>query len=421
MSTILRIAVRNVLRHKRRAIITAITMTVGIALFVAIDSMIAGTDRTAIENMINLSDASVRIYSRAYDANRQTYPLDHGIAAPQRVKALLSGDPRVSGTTDRAQFLAQVSNLRDSTYVVGTVVDPQTDPSVFALKSYLVAGNFFSGTVATGKADRRIVMGKSLAGKLGLKLGDSVVLEAQTRYGAQNADYFQIVGLLSTNDPTIDDNSIYVTYRDANDFLDLGSLVTEIDVGLRGTANLGWMEHTASEVAATVSAAFPNLRPYTFQEQAKAFLDLLRAKSVWTSVIVLIILLIAAVGIVNSVLMSVYERVREVGVLKALGFKGREILWMFTFEGLLIGILGSLLGALFGFLLDWYLVAVGIPIGGSTAASAGLALSGTLNGTWNPGAIVFASLFGILVALLAGLVPARRAARMTATSALRFV
>ncbi|HUX22385.1 MAG TPA: FtsX-like permease family protein, partial [Spirochaetia bacterium] len=105
------------------------------------------------------------------------------------------------------------------------------------------------------------------------------------------------------------------------------------------------------------------------------------------------------------------------------GFRKREVLWMFTFEGLFVGLAGSVVGGLFGILLDWYLVAIGIPLGGkgeSISASAGMAFGDTLRGTWNVGTIIFAVIFGLVIALVAGIIPARRAAKMTATAALRF-
>lgn len=423
MSTILRIALRNVMRHRRRAIITAVTMMVGIGIFIGIDSMLEGIDRLSILNMISLSDSSVRIYTTSYAADHSSLPLDHGIPDPKAVAAKLVGNPLVVGVTDRTQFLAQVSNGRDATYVVGTAIDPQTDARVFGLKGH-TAGSFFGGGAGGGPFDRRIVMGKSLAERLGVKLGDSIILSAQTRYGSQNADYFRIVGLLSTGDPLIDTGAIFITYAAANDFLDLGGLVTEMDVSLKPAANLSGMERNASRVATQIGSAFPTLRPYTFQELAKGFLQILKVKRIWTYMIVFIILLIAAVGIANSVLMSVYERIREVGVLKALGLRRREVLWMFTLEGLAVGLLGSLLGAAFGLACDWFLVTVGIPIGKageSLSASAGMAYGSTLYGAWNGGTVIFAVLFGLVIALVAAIIPARRAAKMTATAALRYV
>ena len=135
----------------------------------------------------------------------------------------------------------------------------------------------------------------------------------------------------------------------------------------------------------------------------------------------LFILLLSAVGIVNTVLMSVYERIREVGVLKALGFRGREVVWMFIFEGFFVGCLGSFLGAALGVLIDCYTIFVGFSLQKFGDVGGGFAFWGTLRGEWSPEFIIFAVIFGLVLAVLAAAIPARAAARMSATSALRFV
>jgi putative ABC transport system permease protein len=418
MSTVIRIALRNVLRHRRRALITAITMMVGIGFFIALDSLYNGLDRLSVDDLINFRDSSVKIFSAAYDADRESYPLDKGIPDVAAVGSRLKNDRRVVAVTDRTQFLAQVGNYRDTMYVIGTVVDPASDPGVFSLKRALIGGFF---TPQAG-SDRQIIVGKELADKLGLKLGDTILLAASTRYEAQNADDFTIIGLLSTSDPTLNNGSVFITYAAADDFLDLGGLVSEMDVRLRNRVNLSDTLADAASVAAGVRTAFPTLAPYSFQDLNRGILTVLKQKRIWGYMVMLFILLISAVGIVNTVLMSVYERIREVGVLKALGFRGKEVVWMFMFEGFFVGCLGSLLGAALGILINCYSIYVGFPLQKfGSSVGAGFAFWGTLRGEWNPGSILFAVIFGMVIAMLAAFIPARSAARMTATSALRFV
>lgn len=417
MSTIIRIALRNVLRHKRRALITAITMMVGIGFFIFLDSLYNGLDHLSIDDVINFRDSSLKIFSSAYDADRESYPLDKGMADTAALSVWLKKDTRVVAVTPRTQFLAQAGNNRDAIYVIGNVVDPASDEQVFSLRKALI-GRYFTPQAGS---DRQIILGKELADKLRLKIGDTVVLAATTKYEAQNADDFTIVGLLSTSDPTLNKSSVFITFDAANDFLDLGGLVTETDVRLRQRVNLSDILADSASVAAAVKAAFPSLAPYSFQDLNKGILTVLRQKRIWGYVMMLFLLLIAAVGIVNTVLMSVYERIREVGVLKALGFRGREVVWMFILEGFFVGCLGSLLGAAMGTLINCYSIYVGFPLSKFGDVGAGFVFWGTLRGEWNPGSILFAVVFGMVVAMVAAYIPARSAARMTATSALRFV
>ncbi len=429
MNTLIRIAVRNVLRRRRRALITALTMMVGIAVFIWMDSLMNGIDKVSVDNLINLRDSSVRVFTTAYYKDRASYPLENGIAEPETLARRLSHEHEVRRVTPRTEFLAEVGNYRDSLPVVGIVVDPASDARVFTLKDYLTGSYFtFPAGAATGPSasaspERQIILGKELADKLGLKLGQTILLDATTRYGAENADDFTIVGLLSTTDPGLNQSTVFITYAEANDFLDLGGLTTELDLRLRNRVNLADTVAEAGAVAKTIGENTPGITAKSFAEIDGGFLELLKQKRAGSMILILIILLIAAVGIVNTVLMSVYERIREVGVLKALGLRNREVVWMFTLEGLVVGLLGSLLGAIVGIALELQLIFVGLPldkIAGNLGGS-GFAFWGRLYGEWNPGAILFAVLFGLAVSLVAALIPARQAARMTATAALHFV
>ncbi len=429
MNTLIRIALRNVMRHRRRALITALTMMVGIAVFIWMDSLMNGIDKVSVDNLINLRDSSVKVFTSAYYKDRASYPLENGIADPQALIRRLSHDRGVSRVTPRTEFLAEVGNYRDTLPVVGVVVDPATDTKVFTLKNYLT-GRYFTypagsatGPSAPASAERQIILGKELADKLGLKLGQTILLDTTTRYGAENADDFTIVGLLHTTDPGLNQSTVFITYADANDFLDLAGLTTELDLRLESQVNLADTVAEAKSAAKAIGESSPSLTAKSFSEIDGGFLELLKQKRAGTAVLILIILLIAAVGIVNTVLMSVYERIREVGVLKALGLRNREVVWMFTLEGLIVGLLGCLMGAVVGIALEAQLIFVGLPldkIAGNVGGS-GFAFWGRLYGEWNPGAILFAVLFGLAVSLVAAFIPARRAAKMTATAALHFV
>ena len=151
-------------------------------------------------------------------------------------------------------------------------------------------------------------------------------------------------------------------------------------------------------------------------------MELTRAKRASGFIIMGIILMIAVVGIFNTVFMSVYERIREIGVLRAHGMKPRDISIMFMLEGVITGLLGSVLGVALGSLLNMQLVTAGIPMEklGGSVATASYGVAGTVYGEWNIPAMAVVFLLGIAVATLAGIIPARRASKIQVTEALRF-
>jgi len=304
-------------------------------------------------------------------------------------------------------------------------LDPEKDGKVYSLPDY-VDGSWFgqNGGVSASASEyaRTIVLGRGLAGDLGLKIGDWVVLSARTRYESQNADDFLISGLIDSSEPAINSSGVFVSFADAEDFLDLEGLRTEMSVRMKGRTNLKDAMAESDGLAEAIRAGFPNLEAKSFGEVGRQFLEIAKMKSKGAGVIILVILLISGVGIANTVLMSVYSRVREIGVLRAFGLKPKEIARLFLIEGGIIGLIGSLGGVAFGLLIVTYFVKVGLSIDFMGREMAGgMPIWGTLYGEWNPGQMIVAAIFGVAVSLFASRSPARKAGRLEVTNALRFV
>ena len=165
------------------------------------------------------------------------------------------------------------------------------------------------------------------------------------------------------------------------------------------------------------------LTAHTFYDTNASYIELMTSKRKAQSLVTFFILLIGAVGIVNTVLMSVYERIREVGVLRALGLTPKQIRKMFLYEGMLIGLVGSVMGGLIGFLVNIWLVNTGLDV---TAMYKDFDASqfpvwGVFYGQWNIKTFITAFILGIGVAALAAVIPARKAAKIKPTECLKFV
>ncbi|MGB7567099.1 MAG: FtsX-like permease family protein [Chitinivibrionales bacterium] len=417
MRMILKIALRNIGRYRRRTFLSAITIAAGLIVFILMDSALTGIDRMSIDNMITLSSGALKIQTIQYDKEKNTFPLNYDIGPwLSKVRAALANDKRVLHATRRTQFLGQLSNYDETIPVVGTVVDDATDTMVFGLKPYLT-GSYFGADNG-----REILMGRQLAQDLGVGVGDNITLYALTKYDSRNADQFRIAGLLNTADPTINHSGIFITYTAANEFLDLENTVSEVDVSVNRNSNLAHFSRDVQSIQTALQREFPTLRVNTFLDLGAGVLELTRAKRVGGVIFMGVILVIAVVGIFNTVFMSVYERIREIGVLRAHGLKPRDITVMFVLEGFITGLLGSVLGLMAGSLANVYLVITGIPMEKMVGkiATASYGISGNIYGEWNLPAMGLAFCLGILVATVAGIIPARRASKIQVTQALRF-
>jgi putative ABC transport system permease protein len=417
MGMILKIALRNIGRHRRRTILSAITIAAGLTVFIVMDSMLTGIDRMSIDNMITLTTGALKIQTVAYDKERNTFPLNDSInSSLPALDAALGRDKRVTHVTKRTQFLGQLSNYSETVPVVGTVVDEAADTTVFGLRQYIIGSYFGPDNL------REILIGKQLAQDLGVGVGDNITLYALTKYDSRNADQFRIAGLLNTADPTINHSGIFITFAAANDFLDLENSVSELDVSVQRNSNLAVFSRDVKDIQASLQPQFPLLRANTFLELGAGVMEITRAKRAGGIMFMAIILVIAVVGIFNTVFMSVYERIREIGVLRAHGMKPADISRMFVLEGIVTGLLGSALGIALGSLINVYFVTKGVAMEkiAGKIATASYGVSGNVYGEWNFAAIALAFCLGIAVATAAGIIPARKASKIQVTQALRF-
>ncbi|OHD24721.1 MAG: hypothetical protein A2Y38_05825 [Spirochaetes bacterium GWB1_59_5] len=416
MGTLFKIAWRNVWRHGKRTALTIVTMAIGLGLYIGMDSMLKGMDRGGLDNIINLTDSSVRVTTTTYEEERGSFPLDYGIEDTASLESFIKKDPRVLAVSMRTRFVGSMSNGTDAIPVMAVALDPVADGKVFTLPEFVDGVWFGDG------GERQVVLGKGLAADLGLKLGDWVTLSARTRYEAQNADDFRIVGLINSTAPAINYSGVYLGFDDAEEFLELEGLRTEVVVKMEHRVNLKDAMADSDGLAAAIAREYPEFSALSFGEVGRQFLELAKAKSKSIGMIIFVMMLIAGVGIANTILMSVFSRVREIGVLRAFGFAPKEISRLFLIEGGILGFVGSIAGMVVGLGLDLYMIYVGFPLESMfKGMDLGLPIWGTLYGEWNPSQFAVILIVGVLVALISSRSPARRASRMEVTNALRFV
>lgn len=417
MGTLWKIALRNTIRHKRRTIITAAVMMAGISVFILFDSLLSGMDRMAVDNLSDYGLSSLKLRTPAYVDDIAATPLDKSL--PDAAKALAAMADRGFTATPRLRFVASLSNYSDVIPVIADGVDPVADAEVFKVASSVVAGSWLSQ-----QAPKSVVLGAILAKELGMGVGDSVLISVQTVDDVTNADEYVVVGLVQTPDPQVNESGLFMTLSDARTLLVApqtpGGFATEVDVSLPRAANLSAAIVQGEKAAASLKGTLPFLRADPIGYLAQDYLNVRNAKSKYSFLLILVVLFIAGVGIVNTILMSVYSRVREIGVLRAYGMTRREIARLFALEGVTLGVFGSFLGVALGTIFDYVLVVKGFNLGGMSSIMGALPLGGVLHGEWNPRAMVVGFSFGLVVSLIAARIPARMAAKLEPTTALRF-
>jgi len=399
---LLKLAFKNLTRHKRRTLITSSVIAMAIFTYIFIDSLMLGMENLSYDNIINLETAHVQISNPDYWEKREELALENLIKMDDNIIKEIKKLDSFSGYAKELKFSARLNNGIEEIPVSVLGIEAEEYLKIYKTEDYLIKGDFFK------KGENGAVLGNSLANLMELKAGDYITLLFKTKEGTYNTIDTEIKGIVNTSHPTINDSTVYVPLNRAYQALNLDGELSRISVRLKGS------KHTASALA-TFNEAFSsksNIKAFSWRDSAQAVIAMSQAQNLENLTILGIILIIAVVGIINTIILSALERMEEIGMMKALGMKEKEIIFSFMVEATGIGILGGLLGIL--------LSVIGISIfnifGLNLETFAGeeflqMPMLGRIYCGWNINSFVFVVTFAIVVTFLASFFPALWAAR----------
>jgi ABC-type lipoprotein release transport system permease subunit len=282
-------------------------------------------------------------------------------------------------------------------------IDP-TSALYAPFQNAMIEGEFLSPDDRSG-----VLIGKRLADSLDIGVGDNVNLVVVNADGEPDESTFTIRGLYSTG---------IFKYDDASALMPLSKAQAFTGTDGRASAIVMLLRKQDDAVAVATKLQVSDLVVKTWEDLNAVFLQTMDTALSFYIIIYLIVILIVAVIIANTLLMSVYERIREMGIMAALGMKGGQILLMYLFEATLLGLAGIVVGLVLGSLAVWYLATVGLHIGDIGAAAGDIPMGSTLYGKFNPSGMVGLSFWTLFITLLAALYPAWFASRLQPVEAL---
>ena len=408
---LLRLAWKNLGRHRRRTAITAAALAVSVATFIFMDSMLRGIDQESQRNLVRYETGAGRVVSAAQYRDLRRIELQHEIVDYRALRAWLSA--RGVANAPRVTFAGELFFGEGSLPVRLVGIDPAADPQVFALPETVLPGGEFLTAGEPG-----LLLGAWMSADLGIAAGDFVAVRTRTRHGAMQVLELEVVGILLSPNPTINKGVGFLPLDVAQYDLDMAG-VTEVALGAPG-AGLG-RPRALERLSAELAGAFPAAAVAGWPELAPDYLALRESKSSSNGLLLFLIFLIAAVGISNTMLIAVYERIREFGMMRALGMDDAAIRAAMVLEAGALGLLGSLAGLAAGAAATWWLVTWGLDLSGLYGnVNIGYRVTGIFRGAWNPGLMLGALLFGVAASMLIALLPARRALRLDVVQCLRY-
>ncbi|GAH28462.1 unnamed protein product, partial [marine sediment metagenome] len=309
----------------------------------------------------------------------------------------------VLGVSPELRFKANLNNGIDEVAVLGLGISIEQYNQVFATKNYVVEGSMFA------PGESKAVIGVRLAELMDLKVNDYITLLVRTKEDTFNTIDVEIAGLVRAPNPMINNGIVFVPLDLAQQALNVGN-----GVSLFALKTVSGDEDTVTKA---LTDSFKNkdldLKAYSWKESAETIIALSTAKKAGAGVIMSVVLLIGMLGIINNVILSALERTEEIGMMKALGMREWEIVFVFMVEATGIGVLGGLAGCLLGYAGVGWLVKYGWGLGyiGGDGSEYGIPILDRIYGTWNYPAFSFIFILGVIVALLSSILPAYWAAK----------
>lgn len=410
-----RIAMTHLLSKKRQTIVAMLGVTFGIAIFIFQAGLMSGFQTMFIEQTVNTS-ANIRIYNdvqgerpslldRFHDdgktwnvvRNQKPEVEDPKLKNGKQLMDIISRHPDVAGVSPfiGSQAIFKMGIAQISGRVSGVEIEKEN--AIFSVEKYMIEGDLRKlETTPNG-----IILGEGLAMKLGAKVGDNMFVVSPKGIGLD----LKVVGIHKSGIVELDNSRAYINIRNAQKLLNVdGSYITDLNIKLKDINK-----------AKPLSLYFQEKFGYTAQDWESAnanIFSVFKIQNMVTYLIIASILIVSGFGIFNILMMIIYEKLPDIAILKATGFKDKDIRTIFLTESLVIGILGGLLGLAVGYSLQQIVGHIKMDVRGFVAME-------YLQFNSSPGFFVFAYMFGLIATALAGYIPARKASKVDAIDIIR--
>lgn len=411
----IKIAFRNIFRQRRRSFLMGSVMVLGTAIIILGNSFGDGIEKQMVDNIIALKSGHVQVTGRP-PKEEPSLPVlrlpGWNVAisnAPEVEKIILESGYRVSGIGRRTAF--EVTLFSNGKPIPGVVSGVEIDKDDF-LRRWLtpVAGSFLSPDDPYG-----IYVSQAAAERYALEVGDDISVVGSTADGGTNALDLLIVGIYRRTIPWLE-NVYYLTYDTAHSLAAAEDRVQAINVFLK---NISQADKIAVDLQRELDSRGMNLRVRTYREAGDFEYGVALSTRVPTVITGIVLFIIIGAGVMNTVLMAVRERTREIGTVMALGLKRGGLILVFLLESVILGLVSAAAGIALGSAIVLWLNRVGIKVGSESFTY--LVGGDRLHIILTANSVFSAFLFILILAIFATLYPAYLASKKEPVEALRYV
>jgi ABC-type lipoprotein release transport system permease subunit len=411
MKLTLKLAWRNLWRNRRRTLLVVMAMGAMMSFLVMYDGLLLGFESAVYGNAIKLSGGNVQVravgYEDSYSPNPML-PMGNGLDVVEAAKDL----PNVEAVLRHANTGGLVSN-REGIFPVGIYgIEPEKE----ALVNPIFQEEFlYDGRMLQSGDEDVVFIGKGLADAMDVGVGDRITMSGKSTHEEMRQRTMTVVGIYDINLASLERQGLYISLGEAQRLYELGDNITEV---------IAYAEVTGRE-APIVDALNASLNGYEISTWHTAIPELSSTVEMKNAVMTgfsIVILGIASIGLFNILLMAIYERTQEIGLLGAIGLKPRQISMLFLYEGIMIGLVGAIVGTFMGWLVTFVIGLFGLNYGAFIDIVDYLALMGThIYPAFDLGLTLQRAGLLALISAIAALYPAIEASRREPAEALHHV
>jgi putative ABC transport system permease protein len=413
MGNLFKIAIRNLFRYKRRTLLTVSLIAIGVIFVLGYISISGSFKNMMIGQITDSYMGHLQVHRKGYVASIESLPLNMNLKpqAFKKLEGILNQQAEIEAYSPRIKFGGMFSTFVETTNIRLNGVYPDKEFKAIPL----LASRITEGQPTLNKGE--ILLPELLARGMKAKLGDMVVIVATNQDGSVNGKQFKVSGILeSATGPGGRDGYIHI--EDAMEVLRMGEMgISEIAIRVKDFNGLGAFTQKLEDLLSQEKnkEGKPILEVHSW-EKLSSFYNIARMIDIMTIFIQLMLIAVVLISIMNVMIMAVYERIREIGTIAAIGTLPTKILSLFLMEGLCLGVIGTVIGNVIGMIIIFILNISGW-VTFDFGRQKGLILSPSLD----PMNMLFISAIVILVSVVASLQPALKASRMEPIKALRHV
>ncbi len=408
MFKFIKLAFKNVFRNRRRTIITGLVLVFGATALILAGGFISFSFRGLRESTIRGQLGHIQIYTKEFFQQEEDKPLELGLENVQELKKTILRENNVRFVMARVEFMGLISNGDKSAAFLGRGVEPEKETKLAGFALAVDTGKFL-GENPENAQENEVILARGLAKSMKAKIGEYLTLMTTTSKGALNAMDVKVAGIYSTGIPEYDERALMVNLQTAQQLLN-SQKVTKLVVVLDETEK-------TEEIASRLEKLLPTIKAKRWFEMATFYNAVVRLYNNIFGFLGVIIFVIVVLSSSNTMMMSIFERTKEIGTQLAVGTSPTRLLVNFLYEGLIIGALGAFIGLVVAFLLATLINASGLTMPPPPGMSHGYSL------IVDTVPSIFAGVFLLITmtTVISTIIPAYKASRLKIVDALGHV